>query len=64
MTNAAIDSTTGITRGTTQQSWRFPAGGSSVPSPASLSVGWARCKLGMGLNATLKYISSPLLIPP
>ena len=63
MTSAAIASTTGTARGNTQGSWR-PLGSIVISFPCLSSVRCGRMSVDTGLNATLKLMGMPLLIPP
>ena len=62
-TSAVIASTIGTARGRTHGSWR-PLPASSAGSPSRSTVCWGFMIVAVGLKATLKKISSPLLIPP
>ena len=62
-TIAAMLSTTGTALLTTQGSWR-PWASKIVFSPLKLQVSYSNPIVETGLNATLKYIFSPLVIPP
>src|SRR5690606_36088455 len=62
-TNAARFSTMGTARGTTQASCR-PLPSSVTGWPSLSTLGCGRSRVATGLNATRKYTSIPLEIPP
>ena len=62
-TRAAIDSTIGTARGTTQGSC-LPLAANCPGVPSYCAVSCARLIVAGLLNPTLKYISSPFVIPP
>lgn len=62
-TSAAIASTIGTARGTTQGSWR-PRARSSVSCPARLTVRCVCVTVLVGLKAMRRTMFSPLEIPP
>ena len=63
MVMAAIASTIGTALGSTHGSWR-PLALRIVSFPSLSTVGCSMSTVATGLNATLKYMSCPLLIPP
>ncbi len=63
ITIAAIDSTIATARGNTQGSC-LPCERKVMGVPSRSTEDWSFISVATGLNATLKYMSSPLLIPP
>ena len=63
MVIAAIASTIGTARGNTHGSWR-PRAFSVVSIPSMFTVSCSIKTVATGLNATLKKMSCPLLMPP